>query len=132
HPGGQRLLAEWATSPNVTTQIGTGTGTVAMPTFSTIGSLSLTTASGLGQTPDSTRGITCRITQTTTTRTITTLTISPTITRSPLITVSQRLMPRSKPSRLSSLSWAITTVQSTAFSDRQRVTQWRIIRSPTS
>ena len=43
-----------------------------------------------------------------------------------------RLIPRSKLPRRSLLSWAITTVQSMAFSDRRRVTRWRIIKSPSS
>ena len=41
-------MEEWAVSSNVTMQIGTATGTETMTTSSTIGSLSLTTVSGLG------------------------------------------------------------------------------------
>ena len=41
-------MEEWAASSNVTMRIGTATGTGTMVTFFTIGSLSLTTASGLG------------------------------------------------------------------------------------
>jgi len=40
-------MEEWAVSSNVTMQIGTATGTGTMATSSTIGSLSLTTVSGL-------------------------------------------------------------------------------------
>src|SRR5438309_2298532 len=57
---------------------------------------------------------------------------SRTVTLSPFITVSRRLIPRSKLPRSGLHSWAITTVQSMAFSDRRRVTRWRIIKSPTS
>ena len=46
-----RSMEEWAISPNVTMQIGTGTGTGTMATSSTIGSLFLTTASGLDWIP---------------------------------------------------------------------------------
>jgi hypothetical protein len=40
-------MEEWAVSSNVTMQIGTATGIGTMVTSSTIGSLSLTTVSGL-------------------------------------------------------------------------------------
>ena len=40
-------MEEWAASSNVTMRIGTATGTGTMVTFFTIGSLSLTTVSGL-------------------------------------------------------------------------------------
>ena len=43
-----RSMEEWAISPNVTMQIGIATGTGGMPISSAIGSLFLTTASGLG------------------------------------------------------------------------------------
>jgi len=43
-----RSMEEWAISSNVTMQIGTATGTGAIPISSAIGSLFLTTASGLG------------------------------------------------------------------------------------
>src|SRR4029077_4839240 len=45
------LMEEWAVSSNVTMQIGTVTGTGTMATSSTIGSLSLTTVSGLDWIP---------------------------------------------------------------------------------
>lgn len=57
-------------------QIGTATGTGVMPISSTIASLSLTMASGSGSMTDSFHGITCRITPTTTTHTITTRIVS--------------------------------------------------------
>jgi hypothetical protein len=66
------------------------------------------------------------------TRTITMQTVSRPITPKPLITAYQRLISRSKLPRRSLLSWAITTVQSMAFSDRRPVTRWRIIKSPNS
>ena len=44
-------MEEWAVSSNVTMQIGTATGTGTMATSSTIGSLSLTTVSGLDWIP---------------------------------------------------------------------------------
>ena len=59
---------------------GTATGIGDMHISSTIGSLFLTTASGSDWIPDSSRGITCRITPATTIRTITPLTFSRTIT----------------------------------------------------
>ena len=43
-----RSMEEWAVSLNVTMQIGTATGTGGMSISSAIGSLFLTTASGLG------------------------------------------------------------------------------------
>ena len=43
-----RSMEEWAISSNVTMQIGTATGTGGMSISSAIGSLFLTTASGLG------------------------------------------------------------------------------------
>jgi len=60
-------MEEWAVSSNVTMQIGTATGTGTMATSSTIGSLSLTTVSGLDWIP----GIILTITMRTTTRIIT-------------------------------------------------------------
>ena len=59
---------EWAVSSNVTMQIGTATGTGTMATSSTIGSLSLTTVSGLDWIPGF---ILTTITMRTTTRIIT-------------------------------------------------------------
>ena len=46
-----RSMDEWAVSSNVTMQIGTAIGTGTMVTSSTIGSLSLTTVSGLDWIP---------------------------------------------------------------------------------
>ena len=43
-----RSMEEWAVSPNITMQIGIATGTGGMSISSAIGSLFLTTASGLG------------------------------------------------------------------------------------
>src|SRR5882724_6146546 len=94
---------------------GTATGTGGTRISSTIGFLFLTAASGSDSIPDSTRGITCRITPATTIRTITTLTFSQTITLRRLVpirtvttpalsqtitlrplVVRRRLIPRSK------------------------------------
>ena len=61
-------MEEWAVSSNVTMQIGTATGTGTMATSSTIGSLSLTTVSGLDWIPGF---ILTTITMRTTTRIIT-------------------------------------------------------------
>ena len=61
-------MEEWAVSSNVTMQIGTATGTGTMVTSSTIGSLSLTTVSGLDWIPGI---ILTTITMRTTTRIIT-------------------------------------------------------------
>ena len=61
-------MEEWAVSSNVTMQIGTATGTGTMATSSTIGSLSLTTVSGLDWIPGI---ILTTITMRTTTRIIT-------------------------------------------------------------
>ena len=61
-------MEEWAVSSNVTMQIGTATGTGTMATSSTIGSLSLTTVSGLDWIPGF---ILPTITMRTTTRIIT-------------------------------------------------------------
>src|ERR1700720_1601128 len=61
-------MEEWAVSSNVTMQIGTATGTGTMATSSTIGSLSLTTVSGLDWIPGF---ILTTITMHTTTRIIT-------------------------------------------------------------
>src|SRR5438105_15313418 len=61
-------MEEWAVSSNVTMQIGTATGIGTMATSSTIGSLSLTTVSGLDWIPGF---ILTTITMRTTTRIIT-------------------------------------------------------------
>ena len=84
-------------------QIGTATGIGDMHISITVAFLSLITVFGLDWILDFTLGITFRITPTTTTHTITMRTVSRTIIP-PLITVSPRLMTRSKPSSRCSLT----------------------------
>src|SRR6266478_3314554 len=93
------------TSRNVMTQIGITTGIGGMHIWITAASLCLTTVSGLDWIMDFFRGITFPTTPKTTTHTITTRTACPTITTR--MTLTQLIVPRSKPSRGSCWTLAI-------------------------